>query len=204
MNFRTLDGSELSDFAGNLKTLLSGTDLTAIDSNVRTALLAAIGSLPDTLAAQSARVHVVEGERKAAVSDRNETRKVMIDLIIQVRDALKGARAPKGQFDLCGFNYRSSTLSRYMPADPADLWVVGFSNGINRGRFAGNNVGTLVHYEIWRREDKNGPWLFHLTAKKQSFVDSPVVPGKYLEYRVRAIAARAISNFSNTVVVYGT
>jgi hypothetical protein len=204
MNFRTLNENQLSDFAANLKTLLEGSDLASIDSNVRMALLDAFGSLPDTLATQAARVQVVEGARKAAVSERNQTRRAIVDLLSQVRDALKGAKAPKGHFDLCGFNYRSSTLSRYMPADPTDLWVVGFSNGVNRGRFAGNNVGTLVHYEVWRREDTRGPWLFHLTAKKQSFVDSPVVPGQYFEYRVRAIAARAISNFSNSAIVYGT
>ena len=203
MTLRTLGDNDLSDFAKNVVDLLTGSNITAVDTNVRADLVTAIGTLPATLATQTAAAAVAEGARKAAVSSKNETRNLLIALMSQVRDALRAGLAPKKQYDVCGFDYPLTQPVPYVPQDPTDLSAFGYSNGINRGRFTGNNRSGLVHYEIWRRQGDEGPWMLHSTAKRQTFVDTPVTPGQYYEYRVRAVAAKSISNFSNSAVVYG-
>ena len=203
MNFRTLSSEALSNFATNVATLLGGTELSAIDSNVRADLATAIGTLPDTLATKAADVATADGTNKAAVSSRNETRADVVALMSQVRKALGAGLAPKEQYDLCGFDYPLIPASAFIPQDPTELAVAGFSNGVNKGTFRGNNPSGRVSYEVWRRVGDTGAWSMIRHTRKQKFQDSPVTPGQYYEYKVRASAARADSNFSNSSVVYG-
>ena len=203
MNFRTLKENDLSDFATNVSAQLAGTCITAIDSNVRTDLVTAIGTLPATLATQTAAAAVAESNRMAAVSTKNLTRTQIVALMSQVRDALKAGLAPKDQYDKCGFDYPITQPVPYIPQDPTNLSAAGFSNGINKGKFKGNNRNGLVTYEIWRRQGDEGLWGILATTKRQNFVDTPVTPGQYYEYKIRAVAARSASNFSNSAVVYG-
>jgi hypothetical protein len=128
----------------------------------------------------------------------------LIRLIGQFRDALRSALAPKKEFDLCGLDYPFSPRSgEYIAKDPSGLAVTGSSNGVNKGRFTGNNVRGAVMYDIWRRVGDEGAWTQHLLTKKQSFEDTGVTPGQYYEYRVRAVAAKNVSQWSNSAVVYG-
>ncbi len=202
MNFRTLNENELADFAANVTALLGGTQLTAIDENVRSALSLTIGTLPATLGSQAAQAAIAEGERKAAVSARNATRKRVRDLMSQVRDALKAGLAPKLQYDLCGFDFPAAR-STYEAQDPSELSAFGYSNGVNRIRFSGNNKPGRVVYEIWRRHGDTVDWGMHALTRKQIITDTGITPGQYYEYNVRAVAAKSVSNFSNSAVVYG-
>ena len=201
-NYRQMTDLELADFAKNVKLLLEGTLLKAIDTNVRTELALNFGTLPATLATQAAAAVAAEAERKAAVSTKNATRTELVTLVSQVRAALRAGLASKDQYDLCGFDF-PSLPSPYDPADPSDLSATGTSNGVNTVRFAGNNKNGRVVYEVWRRQGDSGAWVLHATTKKQRFTDTGVTPGQYYEYKVRAAAARAVSNFSNSGVVYG-
>lgn len=202
MNFRALKENDLSDFAENVNTLLAGTELSSIDPNVRTDLGRSIGTLPVTLATLTAGAAVAEDARKAAISARNETRAQVWALMSQVRDALKASLAAKKEYDLCGFDYPSER-STYVAQDPTGLSAFGYSNGVNTVRFTGNNKGGQVTFEIWRRHGDTAPWALHSTTKRQNFTDTGVTPGQYYEYKVRAVAARSRSNFSNSAVVYG-
>lgn len=202
MNFRTISENDLSDFAENVNALLGGSELDAIDPNVRAELVRAIGTLPATLSTQTADVGVAEGERKAAVSARNGTRRQIRALMSQVRDALKAGLAPKKQYDLCGFDY-PALRTRYEAQDPTNLSAFGYSNGVNTVRFTGNNKPGQVIFEIWRRHGDTADWALHATTRKQSFTDTGITPGQYYEYKVRAVAAKSVSNFSNSAVVYG-
>ena len=202
MNFRKLSENDLSDFAANVNTLLGGSELSAIDAHVREDLVTAIGILPPTLSTQTAAAGVAEGERKAAVSARNATRAQIRALMGRVRDALKAGIAPKNHYDLCGFDF-PATPSTYEAQDPTNLSATGFSNGINKIRFFGNNKPGQVVYEIWRRRGDTVDAGLHAMTKKQSFTDMGVTPGQYYEYKVRAVAAKSVSHFSNSAVVYG-
>lgn len=203
MDYRRLTDNDLADFATNVVLLLGGTQLAGINTVVRTSLAAAIGTLPDDLDAQTAAAAVAEGARKAAVSSKKATRQQIIAFMSQVKNALLAGLAPKEQYDLCGFDYRETPTGPYQPADPTELSAFGYSNGVNAVKFRGNNSTGYVVYEIWRRHGDTSAWALHSTTTKQSFTDTPVTPGQYYEYKVRATAAKSVSNFSNPAVVYG-
>lgn len=202
MNFRRLSDAQLADFAANVNDVLKGTALTSIDMNVRTELTAAFGTLPETLATQTAEAVIAEAERKSRVSTRNATRTLLYTLLGRVRGGLRAGLADKGQYDLCGFDFPTSP-SPYQAQEPTGLSASGTSNGVNSLRFSGNNQPGRVVYEVWRRQGDAGVWQMHGTTKRQSFTDSGVTPGQYYEYKVRAVAARSVSNYSNSAVVYG-
>lgn len=203
MNFRTLVEHDLASFAENLVDLLTGSELISIDPAVRTDLVTAIGTLPATLRIKADSADVIEGQRKAAVSERDVATAMLYIVIGQVKSALKAGLAPKKEYDLCNLDFPDTSRSRYIAEDPTDLSVTGFSNGINKGKFAGNNTNGNVMYHVWRRKGDEGPWEAHILTKKQRFVDEGVTPGQYYEYRVRAVASTSVSAWSNSAVVYG-
>lgn len=203
MNFRRLSDNDLADFAANVKELLGGTKLTAIDVTRRASLATAIDTKPDDLDVQAMTALTAEGERKAAISVKNDLRGDLIALMSQVRNTLIAGLAPSDQFALCGFDYRETAARAYDAQDPSELSAFGYSNGVNKVKFKGNNRLNSVVYEIWRRHGDTAGWALHATTKKQSFIDAPVSPGQYYEYKVRASAAKSTSNFSNSAVVYG-
>lgn len=203
MKIRELSDNDLADVATRVVTLLAGTELSAIESHVRANLIAAFGTLPADLSARTAAQADADSEKIAATSLKNFTRDEILVLLGRVSNALKLGLAPKEQFDLCSLSYPATRSGKYVALDPTKLSVVGFSNGVNQGQFVGNNTRNLVTYEIWRREGDTGTWHMHATIKQQRFTDTGVTPGQYYEYRVRAVAAQTISNFSNSAVVYG-
>ncbi len=202
MNIRLLKDNDLADLAARVANLLAGTDLSAIESHVRAELVTAFGTLPADLATHTAAASDVDSEKIAAVSLRNSTRIQVIGVLSRVQNALKLGLAPKEQFDMCSLTFPGTRSTRYIAVDPTELSARGFSNGINKGRFSGNNKGNVM-YEIWRRVGDDGAWMKHLLSMKQSFTDTGITPGQFYEYRVRAVAAQSMSNFSNSAVVYG-
>ncbi len=56
--------------------------------------------------------------------------------------------------------------------------------------------------KVWRRHADTADWGQIDTIVRQYYVDAPVTPGQYYEYKVRAVAAK-YKFFSNTAVVYG-
>ena len=119
-----------------------------------------------------------------------------------VQDFLIANEGPEADYDRCGFNFPKAK-STVIANDPTELTAVGTSNGVNSLTFKGNNKSGSVVYEIWRRHGDDAPWGIIATTKKQTYEDKPVTPGQYYEYKVRAVAAKSTSNFSNSAVVYG-
>ena len=204
MNFRTLKPAQQADLLRNLAIVLSGTEITAIHPSLRAKFVAAIGNLPDLLEAQDAEVMNALNERKAAVASRNDIRDKICGLLSQVRNYLDSGRAPAEQYAVAGFNVPNRTRTPFIPQDPTELWVTGFSNNVNVGRFVSNNPSGRANYEIWRRPAEGGAWQYHMNTRKRKFVDTPVRPGQHFEYRVRATSSRGASNYSNTAVIYGS
>jgi hypothetical protein len=203
MNYRQLDANATADFADNVATQLGGTQLTAIDPAVRTDLQTLIGTLPATLSSAAADTMVQHDEAIASTSARDALKFELDTILGQVAATLRAGLAPKEQFDLCGFDYPFGARSRVIPQAPTGLSAEGTSNGLNTGRFTGNNNHGSVQYEIWRREGDEGAWMLLKSTSKQSFSDTPVTPGQYYEYKCRAVSATEVSAFSGTAVVYG-
>ena len=202
MDFRRLGDLDMVEFANNVLTQLGG-PLAAVDGHVAEALAASIGRLPDTLKTQTAAAAVARDAGRAAVSSKNDTRRMLTALLRQVRDTLAASNAPREQFDLAGLDFPDLVLTPYVAHDPTELSAFGYSNGVNRIRFRGNNKPGRVIYEIWRRHGDTVDWGLHATTRRQRHTDTPVTPGQYYEYKVRAVAPRSMSNFSNSAVVYG-
>jgi hypothetical protein len=198
-----LTPDELAQMAENVQTRLGGTDLSAIDAAVRADLLTAIGTLPADLAAQDALAVVSTTDTRAAFAARAVIEAATAARMRNVRDFLVAGEAPKEQFDMCGFDYPFGPRAIVIAQIPSDLAVEGFSNHENRGRFKGNNKSGSVSYEVWRREGDEGPWVLRLSTRKQRFTEFDATPGQYYEYKIRAVAARNVSGFSNSAVVYG-
>jgi hypothetical protein len=202
MYFRDLTNHDLAAFCANIIVLLTGPELGSLDSQTRARLLAAFGTLPGELRARTETAELIENLRREAISDRNDVRRRLHTVVRQVRDALSSRAAPNGEFAIAGLSYVKKPRGRYLAVDPSDLVVTGTSNGVNRLKFLGNNRRVSVRYEIWRRE--RGPWAILTSITRQVYHDTPVKPGQYYEYRVRALAAGSVSDFSNTAVVYGS
>lgn len=203
MSIARLNDNDLAELAANLVTLLEGGDLPGIDPYVRAALLAEFGTKPAEFKAKVTAALIADEKKKAAFSSKRLVRADLIAFGQRTSDALKAGTAGKDQFDLARLGFRSKRVNEYIAQTPTDMAATGFSNGVNRGRFKGNNRSTSVIYEIWRREGADRPWRVHIHTQKQTFDDKAVTPGRYYEYRVRAVAAKNTSGFSNSTIVYG-
>ncbi len=87
------------------------------------------------------------------------------------------------------------------PVPPTGLTAKGLPGAVNQIAFGGE--GGDVSFEIWRRHGDTVDWYLHATTKEPNFDDSPVKPGQYYEYKVRAVRGDAVSEFTPSAVVYG-
>ncbi|HRI05208.1 MAG TPA: hypothetical protein PLL77_15835, partial [Pyrinomonadaceae bacterium] len=102
MDFRKLGDLDLAGFAANVVSVLGGGALPAIDAAVKTSLTAEFGTLPATLETQTLAAAVAEDDRKAAVSARRETRRLVTALLKKVRDTLLASDAPEKEWVKAG------------------------------------------------------------------------------------------------------
>ena len=204
MDFRKMGDLELAGFAGNVVSVLGGSSLAAIDTTVKTSLTADFGTLPAMLETQTLAAMTAEDDRKAAVSAKRATRVQVTAMLKKVRDTLLASEAPEKEWIKAGFDFPDLVLTPYMAKDPSDLSAFGYSNGVNTLKYKGNNRNGRVIYEIWRRNGDTADWALHGTTRRQRYTDTPVTPGEYYNYKVRAVGAKSTSNFSNVAVVYGS
>ena len=86
---------------------------------------------------------------------------------------------------------------------PTKLSVAGYSNGVNKLRFSGNNLPSSVTYIIEAKTGDSPQYVMIGTSRKQSYEHKGVRPGEPVLYRIRAQAARGmVSPYSNEAVVY--
>lgn len=202
MDFRRLNDAELVDFTKNLVDQLSAHEVTSLDNTLADALAAGIA--PVNTAFESSIEESVQriAVKESGIADKQTRRFDLETRIAAVRNYLSAVTGPKKDYEICGFDFPKSA-SPVVANDPTELSGAGTSNGVNRLSFKGNNKPSSVVYEIWRREGDEGPWGIIAATKKQVYTDTPVTPGQYYEYKVRAVASKSTSNFSNSAVVYG-
>jgi len=202
MDYRRLTDADLVDFSKNVKTSLDGGLVTGLDPTIATDLARLLDPLNTQFETSIEDSVVKEAAKKTAFADKQTLRDDIKNLLARVRNNLVAADCPRRSYEACGFNYPKPPATILAEA-PTDLAAAGTSNGVTRLMFSGNNkVGTVV-YEMWRRAGDDGEWAVLGVTKKQTYIDSPVTPGQFYEYKVRAVAATNTSHFSNSAVIYG-
>lgn len=201
MDFRRLGDGELAGFTKNVVNRLTDHEIDCLPDETADLLAAGLALLNDAFEADIERTRVLEAELRSLYASRRTRQPQIIRKLSQVAKTLGARHGTAADYELCGFSPRRS-WTRIVAQDPTDLVVTGQPNGVNVLRFKGNNRRGNIRYEIWRRKSRSDEWSLIDTTAKQSFRDSPVVPGQYYEYKVRAAAAKTESNFSDIAVVY--
>jgi hypothetical protein len=202
MNFRKLTDSELVDFAKNVGQKLSDHKIECLDNAVADGLAAALAPINTSFEAKIEESAESEAATQAINAQKRSQRAQVEKKLGTIQDFLTANEGPEADYDQCGFNFPKAK-STVIANDPTGLTAVGTSNGVNTLAFKGNNKSGSVVYEIWRRQGDEGAWGIIAATKKQTYADTPVTPGQYYEYKVRAKAAKSVSNYSNSAVVYG-
>ena len=202
MNYRTLSDADLVDFAKNVEKKLLDHEVTCLDNDLANDLAATLTSVNAAYEAKIEESAASEAATLAVNAEKRAQRSQVEERLATVQSFLNANKGPEADYDRCRFNY-PKVKSTIVANDPTELTAFGTSNGVNSLAFKGNNKSGSVVYEIWRRQGDEGPWGIIATTKRQNYEDKPVTPGQYYEYKVRAVAAKSVSNYSNSAVVYG-
>lgn len=202
MDYRKLGDADLVDFSKNVTTSLTGGLVVGLEPHLAADLAAAIDPVNTSYESSIETGVQRTAVKQTAIADKQMIRDDLLVRLAKVRNYLVAAECPKTAYEACGFTFPSQR-SKVIAYSPTKLIATGTSNGVNQIRFAGNNRNGSVSYEIWRRQGDEGDWGILISTRKQFAKDSPVTPGQYYEYKVRAVASTNVSDFSNTAVVYG-
>ena len=115
---------------------------------------------------------------------------------------MKGVESGSHEFDAVGFDPPVIGRRPVTPQPPLELSATGYSNGVNALGFTGNNSAGRVLYIIEAKVADASKYSMIGTTKAQRFKHTGVKPGVPCQYRVRAQAARGVSDWSNEAVVY--
>lgn len=201
MDFRRANAAVLVDFTRNVVGRLSGHEIECLPDDVADTLAAELQQLNDAFESDIARSIELETLLRSVYASRKRRQPQIVSKLSNVLKHLTAKRATDADLELCGFKTRK-TWTRVIAQDPGDLVVTGSETGVNKLRFKGNNRRNSVRYEVYRRKSPADEWTFLGLTPQQSFVDKPVVPGQFYEYKVRALASTTTSNFSDSAVVY--
>lgn len=140
---------------------------------------------------------------EAAVNAAQTSASILKSAIQETKYTFKSLPASLDSYAAVGLTPPKTGRSAIIPLAPTIVAVLGRSNATNELRFTNNNKSGSVAIEIWRRV--GGPtesWMICGTTTKSIFVDSGVPMGELTEYKLKAVAARGLSEFSNTAALY--
>lgn len=203
MNFRILTDAELAEFSKNIAAQLALHRVTGFDTALQDELAARIGPLNAEFEASIETCVQITAKKESALAGKQGLRAKILAQIAAVHNFLFAIGNPRSDYEICNLTFRKRG-TMVVPNDPADLCAVwDLTRGI-RITFSGNNKYDSVVYEISRRTtagEFTTRWDVIASIKKKSFIDKAIPAGEKHEYRVRAVAARNASNYSNTAVV---
>lgn len=202
MEYRRLNDPLLASFSRNVADKLAAHEVTCLDNALADDLAAMLAPLNTSFEANIDASIESMAVKQAATAARLSDRAAIIEVLSTVLTYLKATGGTPTDFEICLFDYPKTPVT-VIPAAPTDLVAKGTSNGVNTLTFTGNNKPGNVTYEIWRRHGDTAEWGVIGLTRKQTYINMPVTPGEYYEYKVRAVAAKTMSAFSNTAVVYG-
>ncbi len=203
MNYRTLTDAELAHFTRNVASTLASHRITGFDAALQDQLAAAIEPLNAEFEALTDLCVQITAAKESIVASKQGLRIAILSQLSAVHNYLFAIGNPRGDYELCNLTFRKRGTT-VIPNDPDDLCAVwDLTRGIGL-TFTGNNEYNKVVYEISRRTTTSGvtsPWGFVALTKKQSHEDKEFPAGYKHEYRIRAVAAKHVSNYSNTAMV---
>lgn len=201
MDYTRLTDAQLAGFAKNVVSNLAAHEIGGIPDTVADALVAEVGPVSVEFDNDIEEGLQLKAQMQALNARKRSRRAEILRGIVRVKKNMRAAGCTETEYKKLGFTYRRP-WTPVTAQTPAKLSVAGLSHGVNVLTFTGNNE-RRVTYEIWRRDGKGAKWAVIGGARQQTFEDKPVTPGQYYEYKIRAIAAKSVSSFSNTAVVYG-
>lgn len=203
MEYRNLNDNLLASFSRNIAERLAAHEVVCLDNALADDLAAMLAPLNTSYEANIDASLESVAAKQAATAAKASDRAQIIEVLTTVFTYLKATDGSPTDFEICLFDYPKAPTT-VIPSAPTNLVAHGTSNGVNTLTFTGNNKPGDVTYEVWRRRGDTADWGVLGLTRKQSYIDMPVTPGEYYEYKVRAVAAKTMSAFSNTAVVYGT
>ena len=203
MDPNRLHRADLADMAKNTAVQVAAGKVTGLLAEQVAGISTTIGNAAAELAiADQAQVAAVAAAHEATAIAQ-EKRFRLLRLMQELKYTMKGIGSEANEFDAVGFDPPVTVRQRVNPQMPTELSVAGFSNGVNKLRFTGNNRPSSVTYLIEGRVNDADDYVIIGSTRRQRFRHTGVRPGVPIQYRVRAQAARGVTSaFSNEAVVY--
>ena len=203
MNPNYLTRAELADFGKNTATQVANGKISGLLAAQVTSISVAIADA----SAQLAEADRLQVEARAAAMAATEAATVMRRQLLKLLQALKytmkGLESQASEFDIVGFDPPVIGRRPVIPQTPGELAAVGYSNGVNKITFAGNNGPGRVLYLVQAKSPDTPGYTIIGSTKAQRFAHTGVRPGVPVQYRVLALAARGqMSAPSNEAGVY--
>lgn len=195
--------SEMVSWLPNLRDVLDDNLVVPVLVGVQDTLAIAVGDAFDELAAATASLVVAEAEYHAAVSLAESAMTNALEVAQSVKYQMKASSCSGSVFLLAGFDAPVEDPVAYIPVAPIELSAFGYSNGVNKLEWLGNNTGGAVNFIVEALIDDSLTWVIVGSTKRQRYSHTPVQPGIRYEYRVFARAASGDSDNSGSAVVYG-
>jgi hypothetical protein len=201
MSYRERNDAELANSVRSLINSLSAHKVTCLDNALADTLAAQLASLNTAFEADIEESATITARKLEVNSRKRDRRAQIINSLSTVQRYLDAAHGSAANYERCGFSFRRKWTS-VVAKQPDNLSAVGDWTRGNKLKFDGNNTRGSVIYEVSRSEGRSGNWSFAGSTKKQSFTDKTAVPGQCYQYRVRAVAPRSTSDYSNEAIVY--
>ena len=202
MNPRQLSRPDVVEFARNAIKALQDGKITGLSPAEAAELAATLSSATNKLATSDQKVVATRSAYREATEDASVDEANVIGILTGLKFRMRGTGAGPDEYKAAGFDPPARS-KRVEPEKPTNLSATGFSNGVNRLKFSGNNAAGTVIYTVQARPSLTAEWVIIGSNNKQTFKHTPVAPGQFYQYRVRADATNGLtSDWSNETVVY--
>jgi hypothetical protein len=203
MNPNYLTRAELADFGRYSATQVANGKVSGMLAAQIASISAAIAEASEELA-EADRLQVeLRAAAMAATEAAQEKRLKLLKLLQGLKYLMRGLNSPAHEYDAVGFDPPVLGRRPVIPLTPFELAATGYSNGVNKLTFTGNNAPGRVVFLVEAKTGDSPQYVIIGTTKSQRFKHEGVKPGVPIQYRVRAQAARGqISACSNEAAVY--
>ena len=200
-NPRRLSRPTLAVFAKSAAKAIADGKITELTPEQNLAMSAALDAEADLLAEADEKAVASAAQARTDTAIANDRQRKVVEMLSAYKFALRGLRAPASEYEALGFDPPADPANVTMPETPTKLRATGFSNGVNKLKYQGNNGANAVSFVL--EANKGDGWFMIGTTRNQSFKHEGVTPGQGCQYRVRAQATRGLTSaWSNTASVY--